>query len=378
MSPRTDCGYSTSDEESGCVWRDSKICKVVDGVSSFTTQSDSRLRDAIMCESIRRSHETLGKTVTNATSSGSTISSLYLEWEESNEKRSSSVTAGTQSRPVNVYCANVGDSRCIMLRSYNTASALMLPSSYKCHTRENSKGVENKLVTLQSNSDTGNLYPHGERDNSIVASCDLKLSVPKQCMPLSPLLDLQRRQPTQSLKNFTAVHLMSEDHTLLLSRERDRIENRAEAKWHSLPADASAIYLPAFVRTRPPLPTLTHSLITGKQTNVPSALSTDPAQMGYEKPLKKATKSLTNTASISPLSSRKAGTSPRLMAKDFLRARRSHPELRLTTHGGPIGVDFNARNGRRAPLLEVRTEILSSIGSINRFTHCHFTSDSWC
>ena len=324
--------------------------------------SDNCLRDAIICESIRRSHEALDNAVLNRTSSGSTISSLYLEWEENKDKKSSSAVAGTQSRPVTVYCANVGDSRCVMLRSYNTASALMLPSSYKCPSKARSQGVDPKLVKLQTSSDTNQLNPRGETDISLAANCYLKIGVPKQCMPLTPLSDSQKKQPSQGLKNFTAVHLMSEDHTLLLNRERDRIENRGQAKWHALPADASAIYLPAFVKTRPPLPTLKHSFIAGNRTNVAGVVSTDPAHVTTEPAVKRSTTSL-STASTPPVTSHKTVALPRLMAKEFLRARLSHPELRLTTHGGPIGGDPNARPARRAPLLEVRIIPLQSIGS---------------
>jgi Protein phosphatase 2C len=348
-SPRTDCGYSTSDEESGCVWRDSKVCKVAEEVSSSTTLSDSCLRDAIMCESIRRSHETLDKTVTDTTNSGSTISSLYLEWEDD---ANSGVVAGKRSRPVNVYCANVGDSRCVMLRSYNTASALMLPTSYKCQSKSSQQNTDAQPVKLQPFPDT-NHHPRSEIKKSSSAGSYLKLGVPIQCMPLSPLLESQRKQPTQMLRNFTAVHLMSEDHTLLLGRERERIENRAKAKWHALPADASAIYLPAFVRTRPPLPTSTQSLIIGNQTNATAAVSADPAHVHSDTLVKKAPTLLTATASIPSLSSLKVGASPKLRAKEFLKARISHPELRLTTHGGPVSVDLNAWNGKKAPLLEV-------------------------
>lgn len=340
-SPRTDCGYSTSDEESGCVWRDSKVCKVTEDVASSTTLNDSCLRDAIICESIRRSHETLDEAVTETTNSGSTISSLYLEWEDDTN---SGVVAGKQSRPVNVYCANVGDSRCVMLRSYNTASALMLPTSYKCQSKSIQQKTDAQPVKLLPSPDM-NHHPRSEIKKSLSAGSDLKLGVPIQCMPLSPLLESQRKQPTQILKNFTAVHLMSEDHTLLLSRERERIENRAKARWHALPADASAIYLPAFVRTRPPLPTSTQSF-----TAVASA---DPVHVNLDTLVKKAPTSLTATTSIPSLSSIKVGPSPRLRAKEFLRARISHPELRLTTHGGPVGVDLNAWNGKKAPLLEV-------------------------
>lgn len=348
-SPRTDCGYSTSDEESGFVWRDSKVCKVAEDVSSSTTLNDSCLRDATICESIRRSHETLDKALTDTTNSGSTISSLYLEWEDD---AYSGVVAGKQSRPVNVYCANVGDSRCVMLRSYNTASALMLPTSYKRQSKLSLQSTDVQPVKLQPFPDT-NHHPRSEVKKSLSASSDLKLGLPIQCMPLSPLFESQRKQPSQIMKNFTAVHLMSEDHTLLLSRERERIENRAKARWHALPADASAIYLPAFVRTRPPVPISTQSVIVGNLTNATAVVSADPAHVNSDTLVKKAPTLLTATASKPSLSSPKVGASPRLRAKEFLRARISHPELRLTTHGDPVGVDLNAWNCKRAPILEV-------------------------
>ena len=48
------------------------------------------------------------------------------------------------------------------------------------------------------------------------------------------------------------AHLMSEDQKLQTPREKRRVKTGAPIEWHCLPTDASAIYLPEYLRSNPP------------------------------------------------------------------------------------------------------------------------------
>ena len=109
----------------------------------------------------------------------------------------------------------MGDSRCVMMRCYDTKEALSLPSTFEPSAKRNGISVE----TL------------GQQ-----------------------MAGMSTSDPTQSSaqNRFVAVHLMTEDHKLQLPRERYRINNTRPATWKSLPADASPIFLPSYARTAPP------------------------------------------------------------------------------------------------------------------------------
>lgn len=220
------------------------------------TRSAVDVRDAIICESIRRAYETMDSGIKSQSNSGSTVTSIYLDWDISSYAVQDDVTAGETSRPVKVYCANVGDSRCIMLKSYDTATALTLPSFYKRKTDDSiyvrSMGLASeKITTLNGISAQENVE---EEDKITVRNKYSFLQKSPKSEKVAPLAALQlKAHSPKGVNRFTAVHLMSEDHKLSLSRERSRITENADSRWHSLPSDASAIFLPLFVRTAPPL-----------------------------------------------------------------------------------------------------------------------------
>jgi hypothetical protein len=206
--------------------------------------------DAIFCESVRKACTTLGQDLNALSDSGTTLNSLIMRWGADGEEPTG--PAGTFKAPVRVYCSNVGDSRCIMLRAYDTKHALV-SSSFAMHSKSppiSSPSSPPQITQTQSlDSSHTSLTQPAAVSNSRRSS-----------LTLAPL----GNAPSSSAKSnrFVAVHLMSEDHKLTLHRERLRIVNTTEGKipsgsekecWHELPADASAIYLPQYAKTPPPL-----------------------------------------------------------------------------------------------------------------------------
>lgn len=225
-------------------------------VASTSIESAEMLRDAMVCESIRRAYETMDSRVRCQMNSGSTVTSIYLDWNIPTDAMQGDVIAGATCRPVKVYCANVGDSRCIMLKSYDTAAALTLPSFYKRKPKDSHSFVRVGLASdkCNSSSEKGAQVATDEKDKISVRNTYSFLQQSTKSQIVAPLVALQLKENRMEVvKRFTAVHLMSEDHKLSLGRERLRIVENADPRWHPLPSDASAIFLPLFVRTAPSL-----------------------------------------------------------------------------------------------------------------------------
>ena len=151
------------------------------------------------------------------------MSSLFLSWDNEDTSQAVSMnggSAGKNSRNVRVYCSNIGDSRCVMLRCYDTKEALSLPSTYIPRVKSKSE------LLLPNNGESISL------PNAMI--------VPQQLPSNSPV------------GRFVAVHLMSEDHKLSLIRERLRIVTSQPPQWHSLPCSASPIFLPSYAKTGSP------------------------------------------------------------------------------------------------------------------------------
>lgn len=184
---------------------------------------------------------------------------------------------GTDARPVRVFCANVGDSRCVMLRGYDTKTALALPASYspKKGNVVSNAPKEIKKLSLVSPKDelktehSLGMHPlsrlgsrHDSMEDLISLNIDelqtpikgrkLDASGDRKSFELSPLSYTNSKSASAMRDRFVAVHMMSEDHKLSLDRERKRITNKNKGIWHCLPSDASAIYLPRYARTAPP------------------------------------------------------------------------------------------------------------------------------
>ena len=199
---------------------------------------DSTQKDALICESVRRACASIGKEYKYLGESGSTVSSLIMRWDTDEEISEGS--AGTLSCPVRVYCSNVGDSRCVMLKTYDTKD-ILVASTFGHISKSSSASQETNVV------------PPLQHSLSLDRN-DVSFKSKSKFRPV----------PSSSAKSnkFVAVHLMSEDHKLSLHRERLRIISATDGKaqgdnerncWHVLPADGSAIYLPQYAKTPPPI-----------------------------------------------------------------------------------------------------------------------------
>lgn len=223
------------------------------------------LRDIIMCESINKAYNDMDAEVRKHTNSGATINSLYLQFQNNNDSSSkdrkdsnnsdSNDNTGSANRnniectPIRVYCANVGDSRCIMLRSYDTKTALSLPSYFTPKTEKDQNSNYNNFNDFSPTK----LSQYDINSNSSDDITPLeKTSTISNLKPLLPQCLIEKNSNDDS-NRFVAVHLMSEDHKLTLPRERERLENDLIPIWHPLPTDSSPIYSPLFAKTAPPL-----------------------------------------------------------------------------------------------------------------------------
>lgn len=208
-------------------------------------------RDAIVCESIRKACSQIGYDFKGTSEAGCTVNTLLLQWDDKDHK-----PAGTVKCPVRAFCANVGDSRCVMLRSYETKHALVTSACFGAHS-QSSPELSSIDRSLSAHSEpTLETPPSGSPKHKALSGAFHSVQ------SLSHLAPIHHSSSSSTSNRFVAVHLMSEDHKLSLHRERLRIINAAEGKlpagneteyWHTLPADASAIYLPQYAKTLPPV-----------------------------------------------------------------------------------------------------------------------------
>lgn len=210
--------------------------------------------DALLCEGIRQACLKLGKDNRSLSESGTTVSSLILRWGAEGEDVTG--PAGTVKSSVRVYCTNVGDSRCVQLRTYETKDALVSSSSRRTSLLSPQINTAPPITSAKSSPvlTTTNSSPKLARDSSA--------EMIRSKSHLGAFVRGNASSSSSARSNrFVAVHLMSEDHKLSLHRERLRIINTTEGRisleddseiWHPLPADASAIYLPQYAKTPPP------------------------------------------------------------------------------------------------------------------------------
>ena len=289
--------------------------------------------------------------VRSQTNSGSTVTSIYLDWNaQACGVIQGDVTARVTPRPVKVYCANVGDSRCIMLKSYDTATALTLPSFYKPKSKDSHPNlrVQSASEECTNLSEIGSQVTTDVKDNISVQNKYSFLQKSKRSQKAAPLTALHLGEHRLEVVNrFTAVHLMSEDHKLSLGRERLRIMKNADPQWHPLPSDASAIFLPLFVRTAPPL----SPSLSPFQTHSMTQASASSHGIEYDLP---TTRSITTA----PLHSSSIGRSP--SAEDQVNTRSIS-----TLSRGVLAFEDGQSNTSHGALSRDRRRIRNGLGESN-------------
>ena len=179
--------------------------------------------DAIVCEATRRACVEMDKMAKKTTDTGSTLVSLFVANQQ----------GSTGSR---VLCANVGDSRCIMLRACDLKDAL------------NKSGVSNSGMPAAGQAGGESADPTISRDStSFPHQVDSTAQTPRLAQIPSapgtatntPTSTRSRKfasfslsssssasQKAEAVQYVTAVHLMSEDHKLSVLRERMRVKTR--------------------------------------------------------------------------------------------------------------------------------------------------------
>lgn len=186
----------------------------------------TQINDALVGESIRRGCMEVDKMAKKSTETGSTAVSLFLLREK----------GASHSR---VFCSNIGDSRCIMLRSYDMKEALS--KSVGALAAGGGKPMDKECKDPAS---------------PVVSSSPRRSSMSKSISKSMSAISLRKSEPSPptaaTSSYFTAVHLMSEDHKLSVLRERIRVKSKSPVEFRPLPADASSIFLPEFCRTLAP------------------------------------------------------------------------------------------------------------------------------
>lgn len=162
----------------------------------FQNYSDLTIEDksdAIYCESIKLSCVELDRNIKQSHKSGCTLNSLFVD-----------VDASDNSGNIRVYCANVGDSRCVLYTHFMEA-----PNAPNSHFAPNAPSGADALTASAS-------------------------GLPRNLIDPSNTL-------SGRAKDKVITVLMSQDHKLTLQRERDRIVNGTPLTWIPLPSHIMAV-----------------------------------------------------------------------------------------------------------------------------------------
>lgn len=268
--------------------------------------SQSDIRDGIVCESIGRACTELDTEIRRYSNAGSTVVSLFMLWEGDDPQNLSQFNGGPANKlnsRVRVYCANMGDSRCVMLRAYDTREALNMPSNFDPNVRTESD-YQAKTPTMSQ-----------KLEGSDVAMVEASSS------------------------RFVAVHMMSEDHKLQLVRERRRILSLSAPAWYSLPCDASPIFMPGYARTAPPVGCPPLPPLDGAP---PSTEAGNFAIVNSLPPIKTSTsRALSSHGTGGGVSSDRRARTPCSRSSRAVRGRSTGPVS--TARGGPHWAGWRAR-----------------------------------
>jgi serine/threonine protein phosphatase PrpC len=163
--------------------------------------------DAMLCEAIRKACVDIDSGISEI--SGTTVNSLFLQWLPGPEGKG---PAGSVGCPVKVFCSNIGDSRCVMLKSYDTKDALTLSSNsqkMRNDNRNNNENEKNERINAALQRGDSENIPHERRDS--LRDSKVSKSVQSFFKPPQPSSSSNKEKKNN---RFVAIHLMSEDHKL--------------------------------------------------------------------------------------------------------------------------------------------------------------------
>ena len=232
--------------------------------------------DALLCAAVQTACKELHSYICSVDDSGTTLTCIITKFNQADES-------------TKVYCVNVGDSRTMMVNLIEFEENYSLDRSVSGRVTKIIHPVDpNDLVSsVHSTDSTVDLFelstisqktssprfeiPSSTRSAAIAIpsthsspsltglskSPHASSSFSKMQISSSPsmaslaLMFAQSHSNVPILRNkyMVTAHLMSEDHKLSLSRERERIlKNNAFAPIYSLPLDASSIFFPVTAR----------------------------------------------------------------------------------------------------------------------------------
>jgi len=240
---------------------------------SFLTLTEKE--DALLCAAVQTACKELHSYISSVDDSGTTLTCIITKFNQADES-------------TKVYCVNVGDSRTMMVNLIEFEENYSLDRSASGRVTKIIHPVEpNDLISsVHSTDSTVDLFENSTisqktssprlgspstRSAAIAipsthSSPSLSgLSKSPQASSLSSKMQISSSPSMASLALMFAqshsnvpilrsnymvtAHLMSEDHKLSLSRERERIiKNNAFAPIYALPLDASSIFFPVTAR----------------------------------------------------------------------------------------------------------------------------------
>lgn len=176
-----------------------------DNISEFDELSAIEKRDILLAEATRSCCEYADKKLQLASQSGTTMTSLFLRKD--------------QSGTIRALCSNIGDSRTIMI----TCGMENHSSTGQPPTQVEAKPADVHLNVSKHSVETS------QSDNSVGFS---------KVMPFSPIRLVAKLSP------------MSEDHSISLPRERQRITNKEDIIFSHLPLSADHPDSNAIIETK--------------------------------------------------------------------------------------------------------------------------------
>lgn len=201
---------------------DSKYTQLDNTIENNKKEENCKLNsseelDAMFVESCVRGCDYVDRRLQNMTEAGTTMISLFLRHDPSDD----SITA---------YCGNIGDSRCVMTFSNDSP----YDSNISELKRNSFSYIPPKLSNLPQQQPN---LPIGEDINASTHSA-ISINTEATTSNLRPVSGSSSIDSQRSIKRSILVVPMSEDHSLSLPRERMRIEQRTPIPLYSLPLSA--------------------------------------------------------------------------------------------------------------------------------------------
>ena len=213
--------YELSSKINSVLQSESSNNILVKSTDSYFNKTTTEERDeALFCEAIYYAFEILNDEISIQSDSGSTAVVLFIKVNPDD---------GTSK----IYCANVGDSRCIMLGCVDLSVIHENGFENNCPKRDDLDMSSHSEINASVNS----LDEDASVDINIVSS----FAVDEVATPIPKINSFGNDVGN---KKLTIVALMSEDHKLSLGRERLRISTKSVITPTYFPVDPLTVHAP--------------------------------------------------------------------------------------------------------------------------------------